>query len=151
DLVKTKLRSWFPCWSRFRSSIFEAMGDWPSEPEVIECLWRAMHDEEPGNQQAAARMLAHIAGKHPDLGHRVAVLARSAENSHTRAVAVDALVRGWPTLNGVGSVVNAARRSEGPDVRLASIAGLITFGSHTTADRDELLSLGSIQSGIHHS
>jgi hypothetical protein len=151
ELVKAKLRSWFPCWSCYRSGTFEAMIGWPAEPEVIECLWRAMHDEEPSNQQVAARTLARVGAKNLDQGRRVAALARLAEEQNTRAVAVDALVCGWPTLDEVGPVLDAARWADGPDVRLASIRGRVTLGSRTSDDRDELLRLGTIQSGLHHS
>ncbi len=151
DLVKAKLTSWFPCWSRYRSDIFKAMGRWPADPEVVECLWRGMHDEEPNSQRAAARSLASVTAGHPDAGSRVAMLARSAEDPITRAAALDALVCGWPALEELGAVLAIARRSDGPEVRLAAIRGWLGVGSREEDDRDELLRLGVVRSGLHHS
>jgi hypothetical protein len=151
ELVKAKLRSWFPCWSNYRSDIYEAMGGWPAEPEVIECLWKAMHDQEPSNQRAAARALAKIGRNDPDVGNRIAKLTRFAEEPNTRAVALEALVRGWPTHDQVNELLASAQVSVDANVRMASIRGRLTLKTHSTTDRDELLKLGTNSSGVDYS
>lgn len=93
---------------------YAAIGGWPAEPEVIECLWRAMHDEEPHNQRAAARVLARVGRLDAGLGARVEGLARSAEEPATRAVALDALIRGWPSVGQLADLLASHRHSASP-------------------------------------
>jgi hypothetical protein len=145
-LVKDKVRTWFPCRDRPNPHIYEAMARWPADSAVIDCLWRAMHDEEPSSQQAAARTLARIGGGDADLGQRVSNLARAAEDPHTRAAALEALVRGWPSLNPVLGILEAALQSGSTEVCLAAIQGKIILGTHTNNDKALLLQLVSTNS-----
>jgi hypothetical protein len=150
DMVKERLRVWFPCLMRWRSSIFEAMEAYPPCSEVIECLWVAMHDEEPSNQLAAARTLAAIGRGEEDLGRRVERIARLSENPLTRAVALEAYTRGWPEAEGIDELIGQARLSGSPALELFAISATVARGRREPADRDELLRLASHWSGLHH-
>nr|QNO56865.1 hypothetical protein KGHFPOIM_00007 [Methanosarcinales archaeon ANME-1 ERB7] len=140
-LVKSKLRSWFPC--RRRWGVFSAMANWPWDSKVVECLWKGIHDEESGNQRAAARALADIAGGNSEIGNRIAFLACNAIDPKTRAAAIEALLRGWPDHEDIKRVVEAARHSTSPELRLVAIIGRIQQHAQTEEDREELIRIGS--------
>lgn len=137
ELVKPKLRSWFPC--RRRWGVFSAMANWPQDPEVVECLWKGIHDEESDNQRAAARALADIAGGDSEIGNRIASLACNAVDPKTRAAAIEALLRGWPDHEDIKHILEAARHSMSPELHLISIIGRIQQHAQTEEDREELI------------
>ena len=151
DLVKDRIRSWFPCAITWRSHVFDAMGAYPPVPEVVECLWVAMHDEEPSNQLASARALAAVGSGDEHLGRRVKVLAARSGNPTTRAVALEALTRGWPALEGVAELVERARTSGSPSLLLFALSARVARGLREPSDRDALLRLASHWSGLHYS
>jgi len=146
ELVKSKLRSWFP--RRIRWGIFSAMANWPHDSEVVECLWKGIHDEKSYNQRAAARTLADIADGDSEIGNRIASLAYNAIDPKTRAAAIEALLRGWPDHKDIKHVVEAARHSMSPELRLISIIGRIQQHTQTEEDREELILLGSWDVGV---
>jgi hypothetical protein len=148
ELVKAKLKSWFPCRTRWRESIFMAMANWPRVPEVIECLWKGIHDEEPNNQRAAARALADLTAGDSDIGDRVACLARNAVDPKTRAAAIEALLRGWPDHKDIKHILEAARHSMSPELCLVTILGKIQLHMQTEEDWKSLVRLGSWEAGV---
>ena len=148
ELVKSELRSWFPCRTRWRESIFSAMANWPQDPEVVECLWKGIHDEELNNQRAAARALADMAGGDSEIGNRIASLACNAIGPKTRAAAIEALLRGWPDHEDIKHIIGAARHSMSPELHLIGIIGRIQQHAQTEEDREELIRLGSWEVGV---
>jgi hypothetical protein len=148
ELVKVKLRSWFLCRVRWRENIFRAMASWPRSPEVVECLWKGIHDEEPNNQRAAARALADLTSGDLAVGNRVASLAYNAVDPKTRAAALEALLCGWPAHVDVERTIEMARGSMNPELRLVAILGRIQRHVQTEEDWEELLRLGSWAIGL---
>jgi len=146
ELVKSKLMSWFPC--RRRWGVFSAMANWSRDSEVVECLWKGIHDEESDNQRAAARALADIADGDLEIGNRIASLARNAIDPKTRAAAIEALLRGWSDHEDIKPIIAAARHSMSPELRLISIIGRIRQHTQTEEDRGELIRLGSWEAGV---
>lgn len=146
ELVKSKLMSWFPC--RIRWGIFSAMANWHHDSEVVECLWKSIHDEESNNQRAAARTLADIADGDSEIGNRIASLARNAIDPKTRAAAIEALLRGWSDHEDIKHIIEAARHSMSPELRLIGIIGRIQQHAQTEEDREELIRLGSFEMGV---
>ncbi|NAS89084.1 hypothetical protein C4E24_05030 [ANME-1 cluster archaeon AG-394-G21] len=146
ELVKSKLRSWFPC--RRKWGVFSTMANWPRDPEVVECLWKGIHNEESDNQRAAARALADIADGDPEIGNRIAFLVCNAIDPKTRAAAIEALLRGWPDHEDIKRVVEAARHSTSPELRLVAIIGRIQQHAQTEEDREELIHIGSWEMGV---
>ncbi len=143
DLVRDQIRGWFPCWYRWRASVFEEIGRWPADPTVTACLWRALHDEEPEVRKAAGLALARVGTGDNSLGGRVVTLARTAEDPLTRAAALAAWDQGWPHLGTLDAVADEARRSASPEVRLEGIRRRIGRGHHGPDDREELFSLAA--------
>jgi hypothetical protein len=143
DLVRDRIRGWFPCWFRWRASVFEEMGRWPADPAVTACLWRGLHDEEPQVRKAAGLSLARVGAGDDDLGGRVVTLARTAGEPLTRAAALAAWGEGWPHLGALNAVADEARGSASPEVRLEGIRRRIGRGRHGSEDREDLFLLAA--------
>jgi hypothetical protein len=148
DLLKEKLERWFPCWFTWRAAEYEAMGEWPAEPETVRTLWVGLFDEETRNKVGAARGLARIAREDEAIAKKLSGLARSNEDLLTRAVALYALVRGWPQLPENAELIDLARRLDSPDMRFAAIWAKSAFGTCDSPDLGELLSLAAPRSGL---
>jgi energy-coupling factor transporter ATP-binding protein EcfA2 len=148
EIIREKLKDWFPCRAKWRESIFTAMGSWPLLPEVVKCLWKGIHDEETINQRAAARALGDLAKSDSETGNLIASLARNAIDPKIRAAAVEALLRGWPDHEAIDGILNNARLSMSPELRLVSIVGRIQRQTQTEEDQDELIRLGSWEAGL---
>ena len=148
EIVRQKLKNWFPCRAKWRESIFIAMESWPLLPEVVMCLWKGIYDEETINQRAAARALGDLAKGDLETGNRTASLARNAIDPKIRAAAVEALLRGWPDHEGIEGILNNTRLSMSPELRLVSILGRIQRKTQTEKDQEELISLGSWEAGL---
>ncbi len=148
ELVKSKLKGWFPERIPWRERIFSAMAQWPSTPETIDCLWKGIHDEHTGNQRAAAKALATLAAGHSEVGDRVASLAHNALNPRIRFAAIEALLHGWPDHSRIIYILDNARKSASPELRLIAITGMIQAKNHSEDDYEELIRLGRWRDGI---
>jgi hypothetical protein len=151
ELVKEKLGEWFPhrgWWLQER--VLKAMGKWPKAPEVVECLFRAIHDEKINVQRQAARSLAELAAGDEIICGRVAALAATAVDPLIRVAALEGYLQGWPTDQGLRKVLEAARRSVSPELRLVGILGRIQEHIQTEEDLEEALYLGSSIAGLHY-
>src|SRR5262249_49092615 len=115
---------------------------------TVRTLWVGLFDEETRNKIGAARGLAKIAREDEALAKRVAGLARSCEDVLTRAVALYALVRGWPQLQGNADVIEFARRSDAPALRFAAIWAKGVLGTFESSDVGELLALAAPRSRL---
>jgi hypothetical protein len=142
-MVETKIPLWFPSRLAWRSAIFQAMTCWTRGPDVLDCLLRAMLDEDVDVQRSAARSLVGLAAGDSAVGDRVAHAAGHAEDPTARAAAVEALSRGWPDPISLPRVLDAARVSVSPEQRIAEIIARIGRQEQTTEDREELLRIGS--------
>lgn len=148
EAVKAKLRNWFPYREPYTSSLFRVIGTWPLTPEAVECLWKGIHDEEPSNQRAAARALAALASGDAEVGDQLAVLARSAIEPKVRAMAIEALLKGWEDHAQLDSILDDARASVSPELRSIAILGKIMRNKQTSEDLEELMRLGTWDSAI---
>jgi len=65
-----------------------------------------------------------------------------------RAAVIKALLLGWPKHVELDSILNTARSSISPELRLMAIIGLIQNKKHSEKDQEELFNLGSWFSGV---
>jgi DNA replication protein DnaC len=143
DLVKEKLTCWFPCRKIWRTSIFNGMANWPFLPEVINSLWKGLHDEEIVNQLAASKALTILADGDMEIGNKIAELAQKTIDPYIRAIAIKTLLDGWPDNEIIRRIIEINRYSLIPELRLISIIGKINLNEQNEEDRKELLWLGS--------
>jgi hypothetical protein len=116
--------------------------------EFLTELSRSPDLQDSQNQRAAANTLAEIADGDPTVGTHLATCARSAVLPRTRAVALEAIIAGWPHQEDLASWLTEARQSLSPDLRFVAIGGRIRQGLHTPEDREELLRLGSWEADL---
>jgi hypothetical protein len=150
ELVKEKLREWFPqrgWWQQER--LFRAMAKWSKLPEVVECLFRGLYDERINNQRQAAKSLAEMCAGDGLIGDRILTLASTEIDPFIRAAALEGGMRGWPTDERLQTIVEAARKSVSPELRLVGILGRIQQHVQTEEDQEEALNLGSSIAGLH--
>jgi len=124
------------------------MANWPRTPEVIECLWKGIHDEGTNNSRAAARALADLTAGDSETGNRIASLAYNAVDPQVRSAAIESLLRGWSNHEAGERIIEAARQSMSPEPRLSAILGRIKLNIQTEEDRKELLHLGDWGAGL---
>ena len=114
NLLVRSIPTWFPDRGYWVNSVLKAMGTWPRTPEVISCLFRALHNEykyHPGAIQA----LTTIARDDDSVADRLLCLASGSASVNTRSAAMEALLSanpdhdGWPKL---ASEMNASPSSE---------------------------------------
>lgn len=148
SLIISALTRWFPERYHWREYLFTAMAQWPATAETILCLWRGLHDENIKNQRAAAIALASFARDKPSLGDEVALLVKSTLSPTIRAAAIESLLQGWPGHDGLQSLLDNARKSVSPELRLIAIKGYIQAQVQSDEDRIELLQLGQWQGGV---
>jgi hypothetical protein len=148
ELVKTKLRHWFPCRLRYREGIFDAMANWPKLPEVVKCLIKGIHDEEPYNKWAASRALIHLGDGDSEIEKQIVLLSKNSIDFKTRASAIEALFLGWPKNEYIEQILELSRYSMSPELRLIAILGRIERNSQNDNDWNELVNLDSSDSGL---
>lgn len=148
SLVKEKIAEWFPCRMRWRQELYFAMAEWEFSDDVIDCLWRGLHDEEILNQRSAGLAIAKLANGHQMVGDEIASLAAGYSRPVVRAIALEALIAGWPEHKCLPDAIASAHASRSSELRLVSILGRIGRGEHSIDDRDYLLRLGRREAGL---
>ncbi|HEV8712734.1 MAG TPA: NACHT domain-containing protein, partial [Candidatus Binatia bacterium] len=143
ERVKAKITQWFPCYSARRNALYDIVSRWERSPETIECLWRGLHDEQTDNQRAAGKALLRHAGQDDEVANKVARLASDGADPMIKAAALEALLFGRPDYPELGELIEAARKSFSPELRLVAIMGKIQRAEQTEQDRKELMRLGS--------
>lgn len=149
EMVQTKLKSWFPDRTRWtRESVFLAIREWPSTPDVRDALLRGLFDEYSDIQRAAGRTLADLFGGDTKTKEIVARLAWQEDNPRVRAAAIECLFKGWPDCEKLKSILEANRSSAFPRLRLAAIAGIVERNEQRDNDQAALFELGMGDVGI---
>lgn len=141
EVVQLKLKKWFPGRYSWRSHIYYGMNNWPKTPEVIDCLWKGIHDEEIDNRNAAANTLAVIAKGDQEIGNNVAFLAKTAVDAGVRATMIYSLIKGWDSHEDLITILKNACDSKCFEIRLMGILGKVYKKIHTKKDLDELIKL----------
>lgn len=149
EMVQAKLRTWFPDHTRWtRESVFLAMRDWSPTPEVRECLLLGLRDEYSDIQRAAGSTLAYLFNGDVVTQDLVAAIAWGEDNPRIRAAAIECLFKGWPNYEELTKILDAARTSVFPRLRLVAIAGRVERNEQTHEDRDALFQLGMGDVGL---
>ncbi|HEY0101041.1 MAG TPA: NACHT domain-containing protein, partial [Pyrinomonadaceae bacterium] len=149
EMVKDKLKVWFPDRTRkIRAEMFSAVAGWPSSADSNQCLLLGLRDEDSTIKRAAAKALAALNQGDEEIGEQVAELAWSEADPRTRAAAIECLMLGWPNHSRLTSIIDAARASVFPRLRLMGINGKVRQGRATDEDLNQLFYLGSRDAGV---
>ena len=148
ELVKSKLREWFPCRTYSREILIEAMASWPIDEKILECIWRGLMDERIDCKRSAARTLAKIKNNDPSMGDKIELLAKQSSDPLLRVSAIEALLDGWPAHAGLPNLLESASKSPIIELRLVAILGKIQYNNQTEDDLDRLLKFVSKDSKL---
>jgi hypothetical protein len=141
ELVRDWVQRWAYGRGIWRPSLYRPLARWPRSEETLAVLWTAIHDEDPAVQRAAAQALAAVASGDAETGAAVAAVARRALDPLRRAAALACLRSGWPDHPDLPVLIDGARHSESPELRIAAIAARVDDKTHDQDDLDELLAI----------
>jgi hypothetical protein len=138
QFLERRLRDWFPDPIPYRARIYAALQNWPREL-ALELLWLGLFHEAVENKRAAAMTIATMFGGDLRVEQRLYALCHSVAEATTLSSALDALMSGWWNLERLRNLLDAARKSEHPHLRVIGIRGRIKSSSHTDGDLEELI------------
>lgn len=141
-LVADKMRGWTPKRASYRTALLEALGGWSPSADLLEVLWRSMHDEDRGSQRSAAQALARVYGGDAEVGARLQRTAAGTKRLAVAAAVLEALVAGWDGCEELSALYDQAAGSLDSAVRLLGIHGRLSRGSpRSDRDRDDLVEM----------
>jgi len=143
DIVQSKVRGWLPCYSLLRTRLLNALSEWVPSQDLKNCFVRNLHDEELSNRRVAASGIVRIGSADASLAERLVRIAASSVNPDARVASIEALYKGWPAHPSLTGILENARCSVSPELRLTSVLGRIRLQIHTEDDLNELFRLCS--------
>lgn len=138
EAIVTRLERWWPGVAEWQSSLYAELGKWHPTDELEETLQLALRGD--CNQLVAASSLAKAFGSRPDVADRLTSLVHASMNPWVTAAALDALSRGWPSINGLDNWLHEAERSSSVQLRVVAALALYRRGRRGEKGRDALLS-----------
>lgn len=147
-LVRQRLAGWFPQRWGDDFYLFNAMGNWPPEPETVEALMRGLCAEEFEAQLGAATSLARLMPGDPQTQRRLVRLAQTAPRPEVRAAALEALMQGWPSCAELSDLALRFIASPSQVMQLYGIKHRVRTGTHDQSLLNLLLRLASRHRGL---
>ena len=135
--IVTRLRRWWPGVTEWQEGLYAQLGTWRPTAELAQTLQRALLGDM--NQLAAAASLANVFGGSREVGDSLTALARESRNPWVTAAALDALSRGWPSIDGLDRWLHDAEQSASVQLRAVAVVALYRRGRRGNAGRDSLL------------
>lgn len=148
DTILEQIENWYPNRTNWRRDLIAQCAHWPTSPELLNFLWRGLFDETTGNQRATAQTIAHLEKGNPDTAGKLKDLFRQDPRSTVRAVALEALIIGWPTDSESQALVKLATNDTSPDVRLMGFIGTFLFTAPQPEHLEELIKLSRYPGGV---
>ena len=137
EAIVTRLGRWWPGVTEWQEDLYAQLGRWHPTEELAETLQLALRGD--SNQLAAASSLARVFGGNPEVRSKLIALTHESVNPWVTAAALDALSRGWPSIDGLDNWLHEAERS--PSIQLRTVAALALYrrGRRGGEGRDSLL------------
>ena len=137
EAIITRLKGWWPGVTEWQANLYAQLGRWPPTEELAQTLQSVLQGDR--NQFAASSSLARAFGERPEVGDRLIALTHESVNPQVTAAALDALSRGWPSIEGLDDWLHEAEQS--PSVQLRAVAALALYrrGRRGDKGRDALL------------
>ncbi len=137
EAIVTRLGRWWPGVTEWQSDLYAQLGQWQPSEELAQTLLRALRGD--SNQLAASSSLAMAFGGSPEVGCLLIALTHESANPWVTAATLDALSRGWPSVDGLNDWLHEAERS--PSIQLRTVAALALYRHDRRGDegRDSLL------------
>ena len=137
EAIVTRLAKWWPGVTEWQADLYAQLGKWRPTEELAQTLQLALLGDT--NQLAAAASLAKVFGGRREVEDWLTALAQESMNPWVTAATLDALSRGWPSIEGLDNWLHEAEQS--PSVQLRAVAGLALYRRGRLGDegRDSLL------------
>jgi energy-coupling factor transporter ATP-binding protein EcfA2 len=150
DAVEERLTRWLPARDSWRSLLIDALGSWQPTPELQDTLIRAMHDEAPYAQRAAAKAYAKAFSPSGPACQRLVDGLKRSRDLLASAAMLESLALGWFDVPTAAALFQSAWESHRGEVRLVGALGLATRGIRTLAMRDQAMSDQAFWSSLSH-
>ena len=138
EAIVTRLGRWWPGVTEWwQEDLYAQLGRWHPTEELAETLQLALRGD--SNQLAAASSLARVFGGNPEIRCKLIALTHESVNPWVTAAALDALSRGWPSIDGLDNWLHEAERSPSIQLRTVSALALYRRGRRGDEGRDSLL------------
>ena len=138
--IREKADTWFPSPIKFRANLYPALEHWPKDLS-LPLLWSGLFSERGENKRAAGATLAKVFAGDPEIGDRLVALCHIVCDVRTLCATIEALCDGWWDSERLSSIIDEARRSDHPYLRLVGIRGRIKCGNQDDADLGEVLAM----------
>lgn len=135
--IVARLARWWPGVTEWQSGLYAKLGRWRPTVELAQTLQLAIQGD--SNQLAASSSLAGAFGGNPEVGCQLTALAHESVNPWVTATALDALSRGWPSIDGLDDWLHEAERSPSIQIRTVAALALYRRGRRGDEGRDSLL------------
>ncbi len=137
EAVVARLARWWPGVTEWQPDLYAQLGRWQPTEELAQTLQLALAGDR--NQLAAAASLAKVFEGSRKISNRLKALAQESMNPWVTAAALDALSRGWPSVDGLEDWLHEAERS--PSIQMRTVAALALYkrGRRGDEGRDTLL------------
>ena len=148
--IVTRLARWWPGVAEWHADLYAQFAQWRPTEELARTLQLALQGD--SNQLGASSSLAKVFGGNPEVGCRLVALTRESMNPWVTAAALDALSRGWPSVDGLEDWLHEAEDSPSVQMRTVAALALYRLGRRGDEGRDSLLgALGAGWSKFTHS
>ena len=137
DAIVTRLARWWPGVTEWQAELYAQLGQWQPTEELARTLQFVLRGD--SNQLAAAANLARVFGGCPKVGCRLIALTHESVNPWVTAAALDALSRGWPSVDGLDDWLHEAELSPSIQIRTVATLALYRRGRRGDEGRDSLL------------
>ena len=137
EAIVARLGRWWPGVTQWQRELYAQLGQWSPTKELARTLQLVLHGD--GNRFAASSSLARAFEGCPKVGSQLIALTHESVNPRVTAAALDALSRGWPSIDGLDDWLREAEQS--PSARLRAVAALAFYrrGRRSDRGRDSLL------------
>ena len=137
EAIRARLERWWPGVTDWQAGLYAQLSQWKPTEELAQTLELALRGD--SNQLGASSSLAMVFGGNPEVGRRLSALTHESAKPWVTAAALDALSRGWPSIDGLDDWLREAERS--PSIQLRTVAALALYrrGRRGDEGRDSLL------------
>jgi len=137
EAIVTRLARWWPGVTEWQADFYAQLGRWQPAEELAQTLQLVLQGD--SNQLAASLSLAKVFGGNSEVGCRLIALTHESVNPWVTAAALDALSRGWPSVDGLDDWLHEGERSPSVQIRMVTALALYRRGRRGVEGRDSLL------------
>lgn len=151
EIIKNKIVEWFPDRQKWRDGIIDAISEWDDKDNQLSRYFiRGLFDEEYQNKKSAVKALVKKYNGDKEIGNYLVNVVKEPRDSITKALVIDGLVSGWSEHSEINIILEYAKKSASPELKLSAIKANVLSNTHGEEDLTELIRLGSRNSGINY-